>query len=84
MILDKKKSAKATKVVPGDKVLIAQKKTTTRPPFDPNPFTVIKTKGAQIVAKRGEVIRVRNKAKFKLLKERPAYLIPQGVRAMCL
>ena len=78
MILDKKKSAKATIIVPGDKVLIAQKKTTTRPPFDPNPFTVIKTKGAQIVAKRGEVIRVRNKAKFKLLKERPAYLIPQG------
>ena len=66
---DKRKGAKVSQIKPGDKVLLAQKKTTTQPPFNPNPFTVIKTNGPQITAKRGDTIRVRNQAKFKLIKE---------------
>ena len=77
---DKRKCAKVTEMKPGDKVLLAQKKTTTQPPFNPNPFIVVRTKGSQITAKRGDTIRFRNQAKFKLIKERPTYLLSQGVK----
>ena len=78
VIFDQRKSARVIEIKTGDKVLLAQKKTTTQPPFDPKPFTVVETKGPQITAKRGDVTRVRNQSKFKLLKARPAYLRPQA------
>ena len=53
---DKKKRAKVTEIKPGDKVLIAQKKSTTKPPFNPNPFEVVSVEGHQIRAQRGDTV----------------------------
>ena len=73
---DTKRGAKELNYKPGDKVLISQKKSTIAPPFDPNPFKVVKVIGNQVTAQRGNMVRIRNKAKFKLLKERPESLKP--------
>ena len=35
-------------VKPKTKVLVAQRKTTTKPPSDPNPYTVTEVKGTQV------------------------------------
>jgi len=69
-----KKKALARSIHPGDKVLIKQQSTTTKPPYDPKPYVVTKVKGTQITAVRGEKVRVRNMAKCKLLVERPSHL----------
>lgn len=79
-VYDKKKRTKETEIKPGDRVLIAQKKTTTATPFDPKPFTVISVSGYQVTAQRGETVRVRNQAKFKLIKDRPVHLQPRHIR----
>jgi hypothetical protein len=36
----------------GDRVLLKQTKTTTRPPWDPAPYEVTKVKGTQVTAMR--------------------------------
>ena len=77
---DKKKRAKDVVIKPGNKVLIAQKKTTIKPPYNPDPMTVVEVKGPRITAIRGDKIRVRNKAKFKLIQERPDHLKPLSLR----
>ena len=71
---DKHRKAKQKKVEKGDQVLIKQDKTTTKPPWNPEPFTVEEVKGTKIVAKKGELSRTRNVEKFKILKQRPDYL----------
>ena len=75
--LDKRRRAKDIEYKEGDKVLIKQKKTTIKPPFDPKPYTITKVEGMQITAERGDKIRVRNKAKWKLIKDRPSRLQPR-------
>ena len=57
-----------------DKVLLAQRKTVVKPPFDPVPFTVEKVGRDQIKIKRGRKELVRNKAQLKLLTPRPERL----------
>ena len=52
-------------------------KTSIRPPWNPDPYTITKVKGSQITATRGEEKKVRNVKKFKLLKERPVDLRPR-------
>ena len=74
--LDKRRRARDIEYKIGDKVLIKQKKTTTKPPFDPKPYIITEVEGMQVTAKRGDKIKVRNKAKWKLVKERPARLQP--------
>ena len=49
-------------VKPGGKVLVGQRKTTTKPPFDPNPYTVTEVKGTQVTAERDGKIKKRNLA----------------------
>ena len=71
---DKHRRARERKVEVGDSVLIRQKKTTTKPPWNPDPFKVIEVKGTQIMGKRGEERKTRNVEKFKVLKERPEEL----------
>ena len=71
---DKKHRAKEQEIKEGDSVMIKQQKTTVKPPFDPKPFTVTKVKGSQVTAERGSKVRVRNKAKVKLIKNRPEHL----------
>ena len=74
--LDKRRRGKEIEYRIGDQVMIKQKKTTIKPPFDPKPYTVTEVEGMQVTAERGNKIRVRNKAKWKLVKERPARLQP--------
>ena len=71
---DKRKTAREKNIQIGDKVLIAQRKTTTKPPYDPKAYEVVDIKGTQITASRGSKTRVRNMAKVKVLKERPKRL----------
>ena len=71
---DKKHKARNQDIKKGDKVLIKQQKTTIKPPYNPKPFTVIDVKGTQVKAERGSEVKLRNKAKMKLLKKRPEYL----------
>ena len=73
---DQRKTAKEKDYKIGDRVLISQRKTTTKPPFDPRSFEIEKIKGTQIIASRGSQIKVRNMAKVKLLKPRPQHLLP--------
>ena len=73
-VFDKKHRVQEEIIKPGDKVLIKQEKTTVKPPFDPKPYVVTEVKGTQVTARRGDRIRVRNKAKVKLVEERPAHL----------
>ena len=71
---DKRKTAKEKKIEKGDRVLISQRKTTVKPPYDPKPYTVQEVKGTQVVVQRGEKTRVRNLGKVKILKQRPDHL----------
>ena len=52
-------------------MLIQQKKTTVKPPFDPKPFTVTKVENTKITAKRGKTSKTRNVKKWKLIRDRP-------------
>ena len=59
----------------GDKILIRhQKKTTTKPSFDPSPYQVTQINGNRITAQRHNQKQVRDKNHIKLLKDRPNYL----------
>ena len=56
-------------------VLIKQKKTTVKPPFDPEPFTVTKTIGNQAHAEKADgTQRIRDKNKLKKICKRPEHL----------
>ena len=79
-MFDSRKHTKTKEVVKGVKVLVKQKKSSIRPPFDPNPYTVTKVKGTQVTASRGAKERTRNQVKMKVLKERPVHLQPQSRR----
>jgi hypothetical protein len=72
--VDRRRRAKEKEVQVGDEVLIKQKKTTLKPPWDPRPLKVTEIKGTQITARRGPVERTRNVEKFKILKKRPESL----------
>ena len=74
MYADKRRRAKDRKVNVGDKVLIAQEKSTVKQPFDPKPYTVTKVSHAQVTAERNGRKRVRNLGKCKVVKKRPSYL----------
>ena len=52
-------------IVPGDLVLLPQKKSKTQPQYDPDPYTVTKVMGTQITATRGQKSRTRDAQKFK-------------------
>ena len=73
---DKHRRATDRKHKLGDIVLLHQKKTTTKPPFNPDPYTVTQTKGTKITAtRRGQEV-TRNVDKWKIVKPRPHYLRP--------
>ena len=66
---DRHRRAKEREYKVGDKVLIHQKKTTTKLPYDPDPFTV-----TQITATRRGQQMTRIVDKWKFLKDRPLHL----------
>ena len=70
---DKHRRATDRQYKVGDTVLLHQKKTTTKPPYDPNPFTVTHTQGTKITATRRGKEVTRNVDKWKILKTRPHY-----------
>ena len=64
---DKRRRAKVTNIEVGDMVLIKQKKSTIKPPWDPKPYRVEKVVNTQIHANRDGRKKVRNVQKCKLL-----------------
>ena len=79
-IFDNRRKAKTKEVQPGDQILIKQTKSTIKPPYDPKPYTVVKVDGNRIDAKRNETSRQRDKNSIKVVKKRPAHLIPTWER----
>ena len=77
---DKHRRAKEVEIKMGDKVLLKQDKTTLKPPFDPEPFTVISVQGSKVTAERDHKTKCRNQAKWKLLKDRPLHLFPNNTK----
>ena len=71
---DKKNKAKEKVVKPGDKILVKREKTTTKSPWDPSPYSVVKVQGSKVTATRGEQTRARAKNHIKVVKERPGHL----------
>ena len=54
---DAKKRVKDKEMKPGDLIMIQQRKTTTKPPWDPSPYTITEVKGSQVKAEREGVKR---------------------------
>jgi len=78
---DKRKNTKPKDINIGDEVLLKQRKSTTKPPFDPKPLTVTATKGNQVHACRTDgFTRVRDKNQLKKVNPRPSYLRPSWER----
>ena len=71
---DRHRRAKKKRVLVGDEVLLKQTKTTTKPPWNPQPLKVVKVKGTQVTARHGQFERTRNIEKFKILRKRPEAL----------
>ena len=69
-VFDKKKKTKSIEAEEGSKVLIKQKSTTVKPPYDPEPYEVVKRKGDQVTIERGERRLKRHLNEVKILKER--------------
>ena len=75
LYFDNKRKARPKTLKSGDQVLIEQKKSTTQPPFDPNPFTVSHTEGNRVFLNRSDgKQRVRDKNNVKKVKPRPSNL----------
>ena len=81
-VRDRRKTAQEKEVKAGDKVLVAQRKTTTKPPYDPKPYTVKEVKGTQVMIGREGKQKKRNLAKVKILKERPERLRTKWTETM--
>ena len=69
---DKKRRARYVEYKVGDRVLLKQTKTTTKPPYDPKAYIVEEVTGTVVTAKRGEKIVTRNVQRWKKIKERQA------------
>ena len=67
---DKRRRARESEIKVGDNVLVKQKKTTTRPPWDPNPYLVEKVQNSKIHLVRNGKVKIRNVEKCKLLKKK--------------
>ena len=72
---DEKRRAKPKEVKQGDQVMIQQKKTTTKTPWDPRPYTVTEVKGSQVIVERGEktyrrAVNLIKKIKFRKEEEK--------------
>ena len=79
---NKRQGSKLKMINEGDKVLRKQNKSTTRPPFHPKPFHVVKVKGSQLTMKHENQTRIRNKGHIKLVKECPLHLTQAGNRKL--
>ena len=73
---DRKQKSKEKKLNKGDEVLVQQKKTSVRPPWDPEGYKVKEVKGSKVTLQRGgkTKIRAKNNLKDKVLPKRPQEL----------
>ena len=62
-LFDKRHKAQPKPVYVGDKVLLKQEKSTTKSPFEPHPYNVIKVKGSQITAQRQGQVNISRTAR---------------------
>ena len=75
---DKRRRAKVKDIKEGDKVHIQQKKSTVKPPWDPQPYTVVEVQGSKVRAERGDEVKFRAKNNIKKLRNRPDNLKIKG------
>ena len=71
---DRRRYAKESMMKIGDKVIVRQRKTTTKPFYDPIPYTVTEKKGSMVTATRTNKRITRDVSKFKMIKERPVQI----------
>ena len=71
---DNRRRVKEKTVKIGDQVLVRRDKTSTKSPWDPNPYKVIEVKGSKVTAERGEQRKARAKNHLKVIRERPEHL----------
>ena len=71
---DKKRNTKEENVEIGDSVLVKQKKSVMKPPFDPNPYKVQDVSGTRLTLRRGGRLIKRSKNKVKKIHARPEHL----------
>ena len=65
--------AKPHDIQTGDKLLLAQKKTKVKPPYDPRPYRATEVIGHQITATRGDKTVTRDAQKWKKILTRPSH-----------
>ena len=68
---DNKRKGKVKDIAVGDEVLVQQKKTSLKTPWDPNAYTVQEIKGSKLRLQREGKIKERAKNNDKLVKKRP-------------
>ena len=71
---DRRQKAKEKKLNKGDEVLIQQKKSSVKSPWDPEGFKVKEVKGSKVILQRGEETKIRAKNNVKVVKKRPKEL----------
>ena len=79
---DKRRKAANKDIQIGDKVLVKQTKSTTKPPFNPTPFKVISVQGNRVTATDGNKNVTRDKNQLKKLHTRPNSLKPSWERGV--
>ena len=77
---DKHHHARPKSIAPGDQVLLKQKKTTIKPPYNPEPFTVEEVNGNRLTLSNNGTTRIRDKNKVKLVPRRLASFTTNKVR----
>merc|ERR1712002_1245747 len=75
---DKRNRTKEKQLEVGDEIMLQQKKTTLRSPFDPDTYKVKEVKGSSVVAERRGRKLTRAKNLIKKVKQRPEYLKEAG------
>ena len=74
---DKRNKARAKNLVAGDHALLKQEKSTTKPLYDPKPYTVKEVNGNRVSLERSDgTRRIRDKNKLKKVQPRPSSLTP--------
>ena len=79
---DKRRRATKKPINVGDKVLVRQEKSTTKPPFNPVPLKVTSVQGNRVTATDGDKIVTRDKNHSKKLHDRPSSVKPSWERGV--
>ena len=72
MYKDAKATVRPHNIKEGDTILLQRKSTKSKSLYDPQPFTAEKVHGTQVIGRRGEEIKVRDRQKWKRVQLRAA------------